>query len=314
MLMNRIQRLLPDLPGTFFRASVRPQAAKLIASEVDFAKVFQALHEDHVKALAAADSIAAEAAKSRAKALATARASRFYLNQIGAAVEVRLALADRMCMPELVRYVQHLQGRYASIVSATTYARYNSQTPKDVFEKEDLLRAELKTLSYRLRLAYSITHIKDEYLFKIRRNCSVLLFLSFMVIFSAIWFQVSYGKSWPQLNFALIAVTGFGGAVTSISRRANQIISSNPLDDDPIVEASALQNGSASLWIAALTGPIFASILLIIFMTGTFALGGVEPRFVPLAAGRPASGYDFEVFGRLFRLGESAGPGAVLVH
>lgn len=104
--------------------------------------------------------------------------------------------------------------------------------------------------------------------------------------------QVYRDRPSAIVNFLVVAFMGFGGALTSISRRANQIIAACPLDDDPIVESSAIQNGWWSLLVAALTGPIFAMILLVIFITHSFSLGEMTPRFVDCAK---CTDYDFEI-------------------
>ncbi len=52
---------------------------------------------------------------------------------------------------------------------------------------------------------------------------------------------------------------------------------------------SALDIAAASLFVAGLTGPVFALILLVLFMTGSLDLGGLTPKFLgaPLASGQP---------------------------
>ena len=266
----------------FFRSSssngdlpVRVETYQLIASKVDY---------DRASLVASAD---------QRKIIIDGQQSPHVIDQIGAAVMVRQVLAEQMGHEELVRYVQHLQGRYQAVVGDATFARYNGQVPKDVLDVDAKLRAELGTLSYRLRLCYSISYIKDQYLSKIRMYCGWALLFSFLAVIAAITYQVYSNTPSAVLNFVIVAFVGFGGALTSISRRANQIVASNPLDDDPIIEASAIQNGSASLVVAALTGPIFATILLVIFMTGGFSLGDMTP--IIHVCPPKYNGYDFEV-------------------
>ena len=139
--------------------------------------------------------------------------------------------------------------------------------------------AELNTLSYRLRLAYSITHIRDRYLAIIRSCCFWFMVASLLFIMVAIYFQQSRSDSSPVINFLIVGVVGLTGALTSISRRSQQIVASSPMEDDPVIQASGLQQGAASLVVAALTGPVFALILLVIFMGGALQIGDLTPTF-----------------------------------
>jgi len=236
-----------------------------------------------------------------AKALIAGRASVSDVDQIGAAVSARLELAKLMSTNELIRYVQHLQNRYGVAVGPSTYDRYKQGVPVDVFSDLDKLQAELKTLSYRLRLAYSITHIRDGYLAIIRASCAWGLAASLLLVTVAIYAQQATGVTSPAVNFMIVAVVGLAGAITSIARRSNQIVASSPLEDDPVIQASGLQQGAASLFVAALTGPVFALILLVIFMGGALQIGDLTPAFLheltpsncPTLHSRPA---DFKAF------------------
>jgi hypothetical protein len=223
------------------------------------------------------------------------------VDQIGQAIAARLVLGERMELPELTRYVQHLQNCYAVAVGSASYARYLEGVPKTVFTDPALLKAEMKTLSYRLRLAYSITHLRDRQLSVIRRFCFVFLLLSLSFVLGALIVQEHWGVSSSILNLLIIATMGFGGALTSIARRANQILASNPLDEDPVIQASALQQGSASLLIAALTGPVFALVLMLVFMSGQVSLGAIQPKFSGATCVSGCGNVDLRVFQYTFR-------------
>ena len=80
----------------------RPVAPELIASDLDF--------EEAARLLGAPDDAD----------LRTARDAHSSLEQIAAAVKARMILGDQMELPELVRYVQHLQSRAIARRSART--------------------------------------------------------------------------------------------------------------------------------------------------------------------------------------------------
>jgi hypothetical protein len=255
--------------------------AELIASSVEFDQAFQLAQGDETEILR------------------SGRSSRSVLDQIGAAVLARQILARRMTMDELRRYVQHLQGRYEAAAGPTGFEKYRANVPANVFDDEGKLRAELQTLSYRLRLAYAAAFRRDDALQRIRRFCFRSLVCCLIAVLGAEIWQ-SFYRSPPFLNYTIVAVVGFGGAVTSIARRAGQSLDKAPQSEDPVFQLSALDGAGSSLMIAALTGPIFALILLTAFMTKTFQLGQMTPAFITTTS--PASGMDFTVFDQTIQL------------
>jgi hypothetical protein len=242
------------------------------------------------------------ASEEQRKILEQGRGSSSVIDRIGAAVYCRQVLAEKMDKAELVRYVQHLQNRYRMAVNSATYARYEVGVPKKFLDKEKTLRAELMTLSYRLRLAYAVSWTRDTYLASIKWVCLIVLVASVLVCLFMLWAQWFF-QSNTLINFTVVALLGLSGAVTSIARRADKIVDGSPLADDPVVQASALQEGNASLFVAGLTGPIFAMVLTLVFMgTGTtLKLAELTPTFV--VASRWCSCLrqpDFQIFGASF--------------
>jgi len=230
------------------------------------------------------------------KILTTGQGKKSQIDQIGLAIFARTVLAENMNSEELGRYVQYLQNRYAAAAGPAIYARYEVGVPKDFLQDRVKLLAELAALSHRLRLAYAVSWTRDEYLAGIKQACAWLLAVCLIVSLSAIlgerylWAQ----ESLPLVNFGVVGVIGLAGALTSIARRADQILAGSPLADDPVVQASALQQGTASLFVAGLCGPIFALVLTVIFMGASLKFGQVTPEFVPWTSG--LHGPDFEVF------------------
>jgi hypothetical protein len=255
----------------------RASSAELIASEVEFETAARIAGEDE-RAI-----------------MDKARASTNVLDQMSAAIYARMILAQHMSDVELVRYVQHLQLRYEAAAGETAYAKYKATVPDDVYKDPVKLRAELQTLSYRLRLAYAVSHKRDRALSNIRQRCWMFLGVALAFVLAAVLYQGVTGESPPVLNYAIIAAIGFGGSITSIARRAHQLLSSSPLSEDPVVQVSALDEGAASLRIAAITGPVFALVVLLIFMSSGLKIDGLTPEFVS-AAPHGGNPMDFRIF------------------
>ena len=220
------------------------------------------------------------------------------IDQIGAAVFARIVIARVMTPEARLRYVQHLQNRYEVAVGPAAYAKYTSGVPHDVLSDPAKLQAELDTLSYRLRLAYGVVYKRDRLLRRVWWSCAGLLVVSLICVMAVVLFQNSSAASPPWLNYSLVAVLGLGGAMTSIARRASRILEPGPLFEDPVFQMSSLDSGASSLFVAGLTGPVFALILMLLFMSGTLDFGGLTPKFSNAALGpHPASQlFNFNMF------------------
>ena len=263
------------------RSRRRASSAELIAPFCEFAEALQAASPEERRILRAG------------------WRSPSTIDQISAAVSARLILARGMKKPELIRYLQHLQNRYLAAVGPSTFARYQSGIPKDVFDNDEKLRAELETISHRLRLAYSISHVRDRYVASIRWMCTIALGVG-MVAVGGILLVEQFGlkENLFLLNYAVVGLAGFGGALTSIARRSNALASQGPLAEDPVIQASTLQQGRASLLLAGLTGPAFALVMLLVLMSGVIKIEHVTPAFKAIeCAARYCGRPDFEIFG-----------------
>jgi hypothetical protein len=227
------------------------------------------------------------------------------IDQISAAVAARLVLARRMSTLELKRYLQHLQGRYYAAVGATAYGRYQASVPKDVFDNPDKLWAEVETISYRLRLAYAISYLRDQYIDRIMKACFYGFLIGTLQFFALLaWEQFSSGPRLFLLNYVMIALAGWAGALTSIVRRASRVLSIGPLDEDPVIQANALHQGFWSTSFGALTGPVFALVLVVVLMCSAINIGDLAPHFVN--CGPTCANPDFVVFGYRYNIGGPA--------
>lgn len=249
-----------------------PLPAELISSNVEF-----------LRAEAIAD------AKDR-RAIRFGRRSTNICDQISSSGMVRLILSKTMTDDDLSRYVQQLQGRYRSAAGATAYANYSKGVPANALSDRKAMDAELRTLLNRLRLVYCVTAMRDQKLSTIRNifggviGVITLFFLvrhmmlpTFQKLMGAL--SVGVDDSYPISNCLEIALLGLAGAATSIVRRAGKIVRADPLQDDPVVQVSALEKGLESLIVAALCGPIFALLMLMIFMSGAVTMPGLTPTF-----------------------------------
>ncbi|MGZ3276896.1 MAG: hypothetical protein ACXWKT_02190 [Caulobacteraceae bacterium] len=278
--MNKPALAFPEVLPRLRAPKVRDSMAELVASVVEFQ---QAL---------------AVAQPAEQQILHEGWASPDVMDQISAAVLARIIIARGMTPEARLRYVQHLQGRYEVAVGPQAFAKYAATVPDGVLTDPAKLQAELDTLSYRLRLAYGVIYKRDRLLRRVWWCCAGLLMASLLWVVSAVLFQDWTASSPPWLNYCLVAVLGLGGALTSIARRASRILEPGPLFEDPVFQMSALDSGASSLFVAGLTGPVFALILMLLFMSGTVDFGGLTPKFDNAQLGpHPAAQlFNFNVF------------------
>jgi len=155
----------------------------------------------------------------------------------------------------------------------------------------------------RLRLAYSVVHIRDCYLHKIRK-CFLFMLL---VELGLVVYVLTIGRDSPWLsldNFGLVALVGLLGSTVSILRRSHSIAAAATFADDPMVQVSALKFGDWGLYAAVFTGPVFAIVLAVIFMGGVVSVDGLTPTFCThaLKADCPGAHDQFWVLQRGFSL------------
>jgi len=252
--------------SAFFRRLLNPEfethpkrETYVIATQLDFDQVVATLD-------------AGEAAS-----LTTAWHSDGLLDQVGAAIVIRRHLADAMGPVELGRYVRHLMLRYRAAAGDAAYERYLATAPKDPTTPE-FAQAEAHTLLERLRLAYSVVHLRDRHLMGIRMRFLFVLFVELVLVIAMLLGVFSAQATW-LVNFEFVALVGLVGSTVSILRRSENIAAAATFADDPVVQISALRYGDWGLYAAALSGAVFAVVLAMIFMGNMVSVQGLTPSF-----------------------------------
>jgi hypothetical protein len=229
--------------------------------------------------------------------------SKALLDRIGAAIEVRKIIAASMPVEELKRYVSHLQVRYRAAGGEDNYQRYIAGAPKNLEASEPELRAEVRTLLERLRLAYSVVHFRNCYLRSIRWRFLAALLIE-LILLVAILTTGRQFQSISLANFGLVALVGILGSTVSILRRSQSIATAETFTDDPMVQVSALRFGRWGIYAAVFSGPVFAIVLALVFMGGIINVDGLTPVFCThyTATDCPGPREQFWVLQRAFTL------------
>lgn len=199
-----------------------------------------------------------------------------------------MLLADVRPVGTLRSKVLSLRRDYRNVAGQVEYDEYLASKPKNLLDPPDprdppdaganyetLLRDDLKDLLGRLFKRYAILPVREARLKRLTVSASILCFL-FLVVLLIIIILIGAppgaGLRLPSIALFVVLVSGaMGGFVSALQR-----IQSSPTEGDSIYNLSMLYHGSYAVFVAPLTGAIFA-ILLYMMFTGKI----LEGRFFP---------------------------------
>jgi hypothetical protein len=207
-----------------------------------------------------------------------------------------LILADHMPSERLRSKIARLRSAYQSIASEKEYSEYQSSMPKDLQDPpdpddekkdekkgrtEELMRADLKDLLGRIYFKYTILPVREERLTDLAWFAARLCLYSLVILLGtlAVLFILPLiqdflsghqeridisSERFASLTIFVVVVCGaMGGFVSALQR-----IQSPPTEGDSLYNLSLLFHGSKSVFIAPITGAIFATILYMMFAAG----------------------------------------------
>lgn len=216
-----------------------------------------------------------------------------------------LILADHLPVEKLRSKIVRLRSDYRSIASEKEFGEYLGSKPPDLQSPPEptdppdatpahydkLLREDLKDLLGRIYMKYAILPVREKRLTDLTlfaaRLCfislAILLGILLVIFFVQIGVEISEHDRWvdklrafmdsgrlASLTIFVVVVTGaMGGFVSALQR-----IQSPPTEGDSLYNLSLLFHGSKSVFVAPITGAIFATLLYLMFtaslLTGTF--------------------------------------------
>jgi hypothetical protein len=205
-----------------------------------------------------------------------------------------LILANHIPIGKLRGKVVRLRYDYRSVAGQKEFDDYMSAKPPDLQSPPDpadppdqhvnyekLLREDLKDLLDRLYMRYAILPVKEKKLNKLTAIAAGLCLLSLLALLgiAAYLFACPIGgkcfstdavENISSLTIFVVVVTGaMGGFVSALQR-----IQSQPVEGDSVYNLSLLFYGSYSVFVAPVTGAIFAILLYLMFtsqvLAGTF--------------------------------------------
>lgn len=210
-----------------------------------------------------------------------------------------LILADCIPVEKLRSKIVRLRSVYKGIASEKEFAEYLGAKPPDLQSPPEpadppdgtpayydkLLREDLKDLLGRMYMKYAILPVREKRLTDLTlfaaRLCLIsligLLGMLLIVFIVPLWIQMSEVDGWSnKLNtfinspslasltvFVVVVSGAMGGFVSALQR-----IQSPPTEGDSLYNLSLLFHGSKSVFVAPITGSIFAILLYLMFAAG----------------------------------------------
>jgi hypothetical protein len=179
----------------------------------------------------------------------------------------------------LRRRAWSLREKFREVVGARQYDNYllsNPPTENDDKADVSLLRADLERLLGALHWSYSLIPVRE------RLRAQIITFVSIAI---AVWAFLAVGLLLAAAQFGqhllatlvLVMLGGALGGFVSLLRRIQQV----PTGGDPLVNIFELENGRVSLYLAPLSGALFALVLFMIFQAG-LVQGSLFPKVLHL--------------------------------
>ena len=201
---------------------------------------------------------------------------------------IELALAYYHPVDSLRSKIIRLRYNYRSIAGQAEFDDYMASKPPDLMSPPDpvhppavatdyetLLREDLKDLLGRIFLRYAILPVREAKLKGLTWWAAGLCLASLLAVLVSMavifFFDGKTGHAPSPVIFVVVVAGAIGGFVSALQR-----IQVSPSDGDSFYSLSLLFNGSYAVFVAPITGGIFALILYLMF-TGHV----LEGRFFP---------------------------------
>lgn len=172
-----------------------------------------------------------------------------------------------------------LRENYRDVVGEKNYDTYLLSQPSQKngsMPAEDTLRADIGRLLDSLHWAYFMTRKREQLRTAIIRNVGLTILLLFVPFGVSFFLLYHHGYKGTATIAAVLFMGALGGFV-SLQQRIQDI----PTEGDPVLTLFELQSGQFSLYLAPLTGAIFALLVFLMFLGGLLT-GSLFPDFKDL--------------------------------
>jgi hypothetical protein len=177
--------------------------------------------------------------------------------------------------PELTvrRRAWGMRDAYRELFGQKQYDVYLASKPPNENESGiDDVRADLDRLLDSLHWSYALTPIRERMRNGLIRFIGNCVFWSAIALLILAWWAAQYDQTLVATLLILMLAGSLGGFMSLLQR-----IQNTPTGGDPLISILVVQNGAFSLYLAPISGAIFAVLLFLIFLGGLLS-GAIFPE------------------------------------
>jgi hypothetical protein len=167
-----------------------------------------------------------------------------------------------------------LRDKYREVAGPVEYAAYIASHPPNESEPNinpDEVRADLGRVLGALHWNYSLIPLREKIRGSVINRIALGILVSGLLLGLVVWRCLDQDQI-PIATLIVVAFAGCLGGFVSMQRRIGQV----PSDGDPLLSIFQLNSGLSTLYLAPVSGAIFAILLYFIF-SGRLLDGGLFP-------------------------------------
>lgn len=181
---------------------------------------------------------------------------------------------------QLRRKAWVIRERFALLSGEAVYQKYLASNPPDpAGAPREVLEADLENLLDQMRATYVLSAAREKSVRWLKAVLATLTLVSVLIAGGGYAYEA--GRAGGGSLVLLIAVFGMLGALMSITRRLQSLISVGALNQDPVMALTGLNYGLVGVIVALMSGAVFAILLYAVMLSGLLGEGGgMLPKFV----------------------------------
>lgn len=207
------------------------------------------------------------------------RESRRRVQNFAAMLNIEMLALRFYELEQLRRKAWMIRERFSLLAGEAVYKKYLASNPPDpATAPREQLEADLENLLDQMRATYVLSAAREKSVRWLKAVLAALTLLAVLIAGGGYAYEA--GRAGGGSLVLLIAVFGMLGALMSITRRLQSLISVGALNQDPVMALTGLNYGLVGVVVALISGAIFAILLYAVMLSGLLGEGGgMLPKF-----------------------------------